>query len=140
MKFNYFRDIRLDEDATSKISFIYRPYIPIRLSSSHQLSKYPVLCLVDSGADKNLFPSGWAESVGIKIKSGKLKEHIGIGGVSVLAYRHTIRLYVGSYGFTTEADFSDQQQLPLLGREGFFNFFKKVSFDEQDKTIELEHK
>ena len=75
----------------------------------------------------------------MNIKSGKVNQHMGIGGASVIAYRRTIKLYMGSYSFETEADFSSQQQLPLLGREGFFKFFKRVSFDEQGKMIELEY-
>jgi len=138
MKFEYL-PVGFLHPNTNKVGFIYRPYIPIRLGYSHKLSTHPVNCLLDSGADKNLFPSQWGELVGIKIKNGKLQEHIGIGEVSVLAYRHTVILYVGSHSFKTEVDFSEQQQLPLLGRDGFFRLFKKVSFDEQNRIVRLDY-
>jgi len=31
-----------------------------------------------------------------------------------------------------------EQKVPLLGRNGFFNYFKKVVFKEKEKEVELE--
>ncbi len=127
------------DPVTKEPSYLYRPYIPVTLGYNHRLCKFPLDCLLDSGADKNLFPAQWGDLIGINIKRGKLQEHIGIGDAKIQAYRHKITLYIGSYSFKTEADFSQSQQIPLLGREGFFQFFDKVSFNEKSKTIELSY-
>lgn len=98
-----------------------------------------VNCLLDSGADRNLFPAQWGEAVGIKIKAGKETIHYGIGNNDIKAYRHTVKLYVGTYSFETQVDFSSQQSLPLLGRTGFFSCFKQIIFNERGKVVSLEY-
>ena len=35
------------------------------------------------------------------------------------------------------ADFSGEQSEPLLGRAGFFRFFKSINFNENKREIEL---
>lgn len=124
---------------TEKVKFTYVPVIPIRLSYNHKFGNFLIDCLLDSGADRNIFPSDYARILGIHIKKGKLVEHIGIGGASLLAYAHRIKLFVGSHDFQTSVDFSDHQIIPLLGREGFFKFFKQVSFDQELKQVKLEY-
>lgn len=137
IKFNYFPTVFVDPYRKGHYYYDQRPYVPIRLSHAHKLSKIETLCLLDSGADRNLLPSSLGESVGIKIKQGRLVEHRGIGGVSLLAYRHKVKLFVGTYSFAAEADFSKNQTVPLLGRGGFFAFFKAITFKERDKVVNL---
>lgn len=96
-------------------------------------------CLVDSDADKNLFPAEWGERVRIKIKSREEVIHYRIGKKDVKAYRHKVKPYIGGYNFETEADFSYEHQFPLLGREGFFKYFKRIIFHEKERFVELEH-
>lgn len=124
---------------TKKEKLIYRPLVSFRLASGHTISKYLFHALLDSGADHNLFPAAFAPSVGLNIKKGKLVEHMGIGGVSVLAYRNSIKIYIGSRIIQTEADFSENQKIPLLGRTGFFKFFKSVRFEEDNRKFFLEY-
>lgn len=138
VKFDYIPEVFVD-DETEKVKYIYRPLIPIRLCNKHVFGKFPVDCLLDSGADKNLFPSQWGETVGIKIKSGKKMVHYGIGKKEIKAYRHKIKLYMGVYNFETEADFSYEHQFPLLGREGFFAYFKQIIFQEKKRIVSLEY-
>ena len=90
IRFDYFPTVFIDPYKKDKYLYDQRPYIPIRLSYGHRLSKIETLCLIDSGADRNLFPSSLGESVGIILKKGKIVEHRGIGGVSILAYRHKV--------------------------------------------------
>lgn len=40
--------------------------------------------------------------------------------------------------FQTFADFSYHQNVPLLGRCGFFDHFKKVIFDEEKEVMRFE--
>lgn len=93
--------------------------------------------LVDSGASVNLFPARFGEQVGINIKKGKLVKLFGIGDKVISAYRHKIKLHFGLKVFEINTDFSFEQNLPLLGRDGFFNLFQKVIFDENFHQVQL---
>ena len=62
----------------------------------------------------------------------------GIGGVTITAYIGKINIWVGTKKYETEADFSPEQKLPLLGRNGFFNLFKSIKFDENRKILYIE--
>lgn len=139
-RFNYQPRLYIDP-VTGKSITIYLPLIPIRLSYKHNLGKVAVDCLIDSGADINLFPADWGESVEINIKKGAKQIINGIGAIGVESYVHDIKVYLGTeISFITKANFSYSQEIPLLGRTGFFNHFKRVSFFENDRILELEHK
>lgn len=124
---------------TEKTEYLYTPLIDIRLCYKHRLSKNLIKCLLDSGADRNLFPAEWGEIVNINIKKGEKISHFGIGDMEIIAYRHKIKLYVGSYDFNTTADFSYEQKFPLLGREDFFKYFKQIIFYERERYIKLKY-
>lgn len=98
----------------------------------------PFIALIDSGSDRNLFPSTLGEIMEMKIKSGKIRPIMGIGGKIIFAYMHEIKLYLGSECFVTRADFTYEQEVPLLGRDGFFNYFRRISLFEKEMKIELE--
>lgn len=123
------------------IGEVYRPVIPIRIVYKHQFLPYLIDCLVDSGADRNLFPAIFGEMLKIKIKSGKPRKISGIGESEIEAYAHEVTFLVGKLGtpkFKTTIDFAYEQKVALLGRNGFFNFFKHINFKEREKTLELE--
>jgi len=138
IRFYYIPFPRKDPATGKMLKEIYRPVIPIRLGYGHNVAKFLLDCLVDSGSDFNLFPASWGENVGMNIKKGKYNPIGGIGNSKIDAYRHEIKLYVGSDKFTTQADFSYEQNTPLLGREGFFNLFKDTSFNEKERYVQLE--
>jgi len=138
VKFDYTPEVFFNEK-TRKVEYIYRPLIPIRLAYKHSLGKFPINCLLDSGADKNLFPAQWGQAVGINIKSGKEITHYGIGDKDIKCFRHKVMLLVGAYKFETEADFSFEQSFPLVGRDGFFKHFKKITFQEKERFVQLKH-
>lgn len=46
---------------------------------------------------------------------------------------------MGSHSFETDADFSYEQPFPLLGRGGFFKYFNKITFSENQRFIELDY-
>ena len=121
---------------TGKIINILRPSIPIIISYKGSAS-WPFQALVDSGSDRNLFPAGPARSIGIEVENGEKIEINGIGNSKVIAYSHKVQLFIANYKFETEIDFSRDQQTPLLGREGFFNHFKKIEFKEKEKSVEF---
>lgn len=137
--FSYFPYPFLDPH-THKLGNIYRPVIPMKLSYGHRITKSSLYCLVDSGADNNLFPAEWGLNIGIPIEKGDTYEINGIGNIGVKTYRHNIRLYMGTdIIIDTIADFSPFQEIPLLGRQSFFCFFERLSFDEKHRTLELEY-
>lgn len=121
---------------TGKLIEVFRPTVPIVVSYKGVLS-WEVQALVDSGSDRNLFPAKLGELVNIDIRKGNVRPIEGIGNSSIRAYTHRIKIYIASYNFETEADFAYEQQSLLLGREGFFNFFKKIEFKEKEKSVEF---
>ncbi len=131
-----------DHKTNKIIGEIYRPVIPIRIIYKHQFLPYLIDCLVDSGADRNLFPAIFGEMLRIKVKKGKLKKISGIGESEIEAYTHEVMVLVGKLGtpkFKTTIDFSYEQKDALLGRNGFFNFFKHIKFREKEKILEFEN-
>lgn len=124
---------------TEKVAYQYRPFIEVRLCYKYHLNKYLVKCLLDSGADRNLFPAEWGKTVRINIEKGEKVKHYGIGDKDLIAFRHIIKLYIGSYSFNTSADFSYEQKFPLLGREDFFKYFKQIVFFEKEHLVRLKY-
>jgi hypothetical protein len=119
---------------TGKRFEIFRPTIPIVIVYKNKPS-WDFQALVDSGSDRNLFPAKIGESIGIDIKKGKHRPIRGIGDYEIAAYTHKIKIMTAGKIFDTEVDFSYEQEAPLLGRNGFFDFFKEISFDEKVKKI-----
>lgn len=124
----------------NKLIAIYTPIIPIRLSANYRIYPYSINCLLDSGADFNLLPADIGEELGLKITKGKKVEHLGIGNIGIVAYRHPAKLFIKNYMLKTEIDFSYDHKIPLLGRHGFFAFFKRVTFNEENLRVDLEYK
>lgn len=103
----------------------------------HKLSR-PFDALVDSGSDRNLFPAEIGGIMGINFKKRSPNKLImGIGKQAIEAFTERVSLYVGNNKFDVEVDFSYSQQIPLLGRNGFFDLFKQIIFREKDKFIDL---
>lgn len=117
---------------------VFTPYVPIMLSYGHGNPTPLIDALVDSGSDRNLFPMQLADLLGISFK--KIKPNIihGIGGITIKAYTSKVNIWVNNKKYVSEADFSLEQQTLLLGRQGFFNLFKKVTFDEKGRFLYLE--
>lgn len=137
IKYSYFPNAFIDPDSGKK-KFIFRPLLPIAMRYKNRSASF-IQALLDSGADNNLFPASYGESIGINIKKGKLVEHVGIGDASLLAYEHKIHVIIGNYSFPTVIHFSFSQTIPLLGRKGFFFYFHFVKFDEKQHIIELKY-
>ncbi len=113
------------------------PFIPIRLIYNHRVGR-PIHALLDSGSERNLFPASYGELVGIPVKRGNRIDILGIGGVTIPGYTWEVKLYLQNTGFLTKIDFSYEQQVPLLGRNGFFNHFSEVVFKEKERIVVLQ--
>ncbi len=134
--FYYVPDPGIDK-ATRKVVEILRPKIPVRLSAHHNMSKILVDCLFDTGSDRNLFPADWGRSVGLRIDRGKEVKIGGIGGKEITAFTHQIVLFVQGNKIITEADFSEEQTTPLLGRIGFMDKVSEVIVNQRKKFIQI---
>ncbi len=136
--FSYLLLDKLDPKTGKKIGEILRPYIQLRFSYSHGNPTNLFDALIDSGSDRNLFPLRLGEIIGINFRKIKPVEIYGIGNSVVKAYPSKINIWVNNKKYETEADFSPSQQTLLLGRSGFFNLFKTVSFDENKAFIHIQ--
>jgi hypothetical protein len=132
IEFEYFPDIHFDN--LNQPFVVHRPKISIKLINNRKTS-ISFLALVDSGSDRNLFPATLGEDVGLKIKTGLQKQIFGIGGHELQSFTHQVTIILKDYSFKTEVDFSFDQDIPLLGREGFFNHFKRIDFKQNKKKI-----
>ncbi len=123
---------------TGKNEAVYLPTIPIRISTDQGIVSKPFDALVDSGSDRNLFPLYFATYLGIQFKMIKPKKIYGIGENYIEAYAAEINIWLGDKKYKTSADFSPQQKAPILGRNGFFNLFKSIKFDEKGQFVYIE--
>lgn len=124
------------DPTTGKITGeVFRPTIPVRLSYKHQFFPYPFDALVDCGSDRNLFPADIGKVLKIKVKTKKPKKIEGIGRNIITAYTHNVTILVAGRRIKTFIDFSYEHPTPILGRNGFFNYFKRVIFDESAKKV-----
>lgn len=136
ISFSYERYPKTDPKSGKIIGEKFYPIVIIKLNYGHKLSR-PFRALVDSGSDRNLFPAHIGESIGISFKKIKPVTIKGIGKGEIKAYTKKVKLYIDTNKYDTEVDFSYDQQMPLLGREGFFDLFECVSFNHKTKFFEI---
>ena len=102
-----------------EIKEIFRPTVPIKIGFGKKVS-FAFQALVDSGSDRNLFPASIGEITGLNIRKGVKLEIMGIGRIKIISFTHEVTLYIEKCTFDVEIDFSYDQEVPLLGRNGFF--------------------
>lgn len=135
-----YTELPIQDTQGNIIGSIHRPLIQVRFST-HYGSLTPLTTgLIDSGADRNLFPIGIAQYLGVNLKKAKEKEIVGIGGKKIKAYAAKVNIFVNNIKFETEADFSPDQMDLLFGRQGFFDLFESIKFIEGNKTFEVTFK
>ncbi len=95
-------------------------------------------CLVDSGADHNIFNDSWANISGIDLISGqdlsfvKLPQFNNIEGVLV-----KVKYILDNYEWMGDTVFIDwPKPIALLGRIGFFDAFD-ITFKQNDNLFSL---
>lgn len=79
-----------------------------------------------------------ARYIGIDFRKIKPNKVYGIGQDYIQVYPAKINIWLGSNKYEVEADFSDKQNIPILGRDGFFNLFKSIKFDEKGQFVYIE--
>lgn len=123
---------------TQQFTQVYLPMIPIKLSLNYKPISPQFDALLDSGSDRNLFPMQLAKYLGIEFSKLKSSKVYGIGKGYINAYPGKVNIWLGNKSYETEADFSLQQNIPILGRNGFFNLFKSIKFDEKGQFVYIE--
>ncbi len=141
-EFRFTPEPHIDPTNRKVYRYVDRPYVRIRLEYGKNISATPVTCLIDSGCDFNLFPAHWGETLGIAIEDGEPVNYMGIGNSGLKAYTHKVKIHIEgtAINFVTAIDFSKDQQTPLLGRSGFFGYFKKITFEEENNKFVLAFK
>ena len=99
--------------------------------------------LVDSGADFCVFPANVGKAIGLDVYEGDNVSTFGIGGHETL-YFHKVTVEViineQSLKFECRAGFSTKlnaKGIGFLGRDGFFDLFQEISFNQKVKMFRL---
>jgi len=131
-KFRYFQSPR---EQNGKVVYVPIPLIDIVINYKRG-QMLNLLALVDSGASVNLFPASLGEKLGINIRKGKKHKIAGIGDIQIESFFHEgVGIFVEGHKIETNAFFSYQQQIPLLGQNGFFDKCDKISFKRKEEEI-----
>ncbi|MEK7193185.1 MAG: hypothetical protein AAB652_00130 [Patescibacteria group bacterium] len=139
MKFEYQKFILGSHDPRKPL--VARPLIPVSLHGNGMKTRSPYFALLDSGADRVIFPADLAAEVGIPdIEKGELEPAVGIAGQRADVYYHNLALQVlgDTRVLPTAVGFSRTVSLPILGRS-FFKHFKVVTFSESKEEVELKN-
>ena len=120
---------------------LWRPIIPI--SVRHPLTRKSVryYALVDSGADNCILATEIGELIGLDIDAGKKSTVSGVvAGQSRPYYLHDVEIEVGGWWKKTTVGFMPQLSHNghgFLGRDGFFDRFSYVKFEQMKATVEF---
>lgn len=136
MKFDFEPELSFNPH-TNKIDYCYRPYLFIKLSHKRKSSANFIKTLVDSGSDRNTFPAEFAKEIGLDYKKGESRKITSVNDSFTVVYGNRVKIEFDGKSIETVVYFGKSVKLPILGRDGFFNYFKKVSFDVKSKTFEL---
>ena len=109
IKYDFLPDIFFDPKV-KKLKTIYRPYVLVKLGNKKKWSKNFIKALVDSGSDYNVFPSSFANEIGIDYEKGEYQKIVGVGGLSVDSYMHFVKIKVENKEFETVIQFGNHIQ------------------------------
>ena len=144
------------------MSYITVPYqkiqIPPRFDSPAKTIHAPILktsllyknnerfyfdSIIDSGADFCVFPADLGKAAGLDVYEGKNVLTFGVGGKETL-YFHKVTVEViikdEPWKFECRAGFSTKMNakgIGFLGRDGFFDLFQEVTFNQSVKMFRL---
>lgn len=121
---------------------MYRPEIPIRVRGA--AGEVVVSALVDTGADKTIFPWSVAQVVGVDLSKNTSGIATGLGGkelpVALGAVELEVQLSKRIYRWQTEVGFVDfaqsEQEVAVLGHEGFLEHFV-ATFHGKKRQLDL---
>ena len=121
-------------------------YAPILKTTLFYKNKERLFCfdsIVDSGADFCVFPENVGKLIGLDIHKGTNVITHGIGSQETL-YFHNVKVEVTindePWTFECRAGFSTKlnaKGIGFLGRDGFFDLFQEVAFNQKVKMFRL---
>ena len=135
------RKVAAQGHSSSRI--VYSPFLQTFLSCKDNHLGFLFPSVVDSGADRCIFPLNFGERIGLDIKKGERRLSRGLGGGDVIYFHKvTVRVLIleGSWQFDCEAGFSaslNDMGVGFLGRKGFFELFEEVAFNEDRREFRL---
>ena len=127
---------------------VIRPLVNIRIINPSTNQYFLARCLLDTGADKCLFPADFALKTGHDLKNDGCENMVakGLKGVEVTTWLHTFKLELFSEDFKTRIWRSGDFQIgclehnktpPLLGCIGFLEFMN-IRFNYTTKKIVIQ--
>ena len=112
-----------------------RPLLPVRLIGNGRYRS--VWALLDSGADRIIFPAKEAERIGIAdFKLGVPAVGVGVGRADVFYYNLGLEVLGEGRFLPVEVGFAGSLIIPILGRS-FFRHYSEVVFRELQQEVEL---
>ncbi len=119
---------------------LYAPLVKTFLFQKNKRADFSFDSVVDSGADFCVFPVQFGKMIGLDIESGQQLPTFGVGGKDTIFF-HEIKVGIAVreeiWSFECSAGFSRKMNTGLLGRDGFFDLFKEVSFNQNAKMFRL---
>jgi len=123
-----------------------RPLLKAHLRVGISTTTEDVLCLVDSGADRNIFPMDFAARLNLTLDTKRVWPFYGTTGRLQRGYLHSVNLAIYDnedakvlFDFSTEVAFCEDFKFtlgPLLGQTGFFSHFK-VFIDQRNGSFRI---
>lgn len=117
------------------------PFIDVDLEYLDK-KKEGVVPLLDSGADKCVFPKDIGEELGVDFSEAKVVEPpSGIAGkIAAKCYLTPLKINFLGTSFTTEVIWIDKKNItPVIGRIGFFDIFDVYFKQSSDKITLVFH-
>jgi len=122
---------------TGQAEYYYRPYLFVKLLYKRSASANFIKALVDSGSDRNIFPAELAVEIRQDYRKGEQRKITSVNDNVSIVYGNRVKIEFDGRMIETVVYFGENVKLPILGRDGFFNYFKRVSFDVKNKSLEL---
>lgn len=137
-----YRKIQIPARGNTLAKTIYAPILKTSLFYKNN-ERFDFDCIIDSGADFCVFPANLGELAGLDVFGGNNLVTFGIGGKEML-YFHNVKVEViikdEPWIFECRAGFStklNSKGIGFLGRDGFFDLFQEVTFNQKAKMFRL---
>ena len=138
-----YRKIQIPAQSGNPAKTIHVPVLKTTLFYKNNERLFDIDSLVDSGADFCVFPANTGKAIGLDVQEGENVATYGIGGKETL-YFHKVKVEVTikdePWIFECRAGFSTKMNakgIGFLGRDGFFDLFQEVAFNQKVKMFRL---
>ena len=137
-----YRKVQIPAQGDAPAKIIHVPVLKTTLFYKNKLL-FDFDSVVDSGADFCVFPANVGKAIGLDVDEGEHVITFGIGGKETLYFHKvTVEVIVNdqSLKFECRAGFStklNSKGIGFLGRDGFFDLFQEVAFNQRVKMFRL---